>query len=131
MSKEKQKGTKWETDVVNYLNENGFPNAERRALTGKNDKGDIAGLPNNWVLECKDHKTISLSTFVDEAMTEKENAGSAYGAAVIKRARKNVSQAYVVMPLEQFVVVMQKLQVKPWTSEPDPRQCLTCGNMVW
>ncbi len=42
MSKSKQKGTAAETAVVKYLKANGFPKAERRALQGNLDKGDIS-----------------------------------------------------------------------------------------
>lgn len=105
MNKSKIRGTNFETAIVTYLKPH-FPMVERRALAGSLDKGDIAGVPG-WVLEAKDCKTITLSSFVDEAMIEKENAGSPFGAAVVKRRGKNVSQAYVVMPLEQFVELIK------------------------
>ena len=102
MNKSKQKGTRYESEVVEFLRYNGFPYAERRALSGAQDKGDISGVLD-WVLECKNHKEISLSEFVDEAITERENAGAKYGAAIVKRARRGVAESYVVMPLYQFV----------------------------
>ena len=43
MSKQRQKGTLHETNVVAFLRDNGFPYAERRALNGQFDKGDITG----------------------------------------------------------------------------------------
>ena len=43
-SKSKAKGTKGESDLVKYLLPY-FPLAERRALNGVKDKGDIAGVP--------------------------------------------------------------------------------------
>jgi hypothetical protein len=46
MNKSKIKGTAYETAVVRHLNDNGFPYAERRALAGNLDKGDIAGIPS-------------------------------------------------------------------------------------
>ncbi len=57
MSKSKQKGTAAETAVVKYLKANGFPKAERRALQGSLDKGDISGI-DDVVLEVKDHKKM-------------------------------------------------------------------------
>ena len=45
MSRNKQKGTSFETLVADFLTDNGFPYAERRALAGVNDKGDITGTP--------------------------------------------------------------------------------------
>jgi hypothetical protein len=44
MSKAKAKGTSAETAVVKFLIDNGFPYAERRALNGALDLGDITGL---------------------------------------------------------------------------------------
>lgn len=97
----KQKGTAWETAVVRYLNEQGFP-VERRALTGKEDKGDIAGLPC-WTLECKAERSIDLAGYMGEAAREAVNANTPNYAAVVKRRGKGVSEGYVVMPLAVFV----------------------------
>ena len=44
MSASKSKGTAWETAIVRFLKDRGWPNAERRALGGANDRGDIAGV---------------------------------------------------------------------------------------
>lgn len=44
-SKSKQIGTRTETQVVNYLRANGFPDAERRVLHGTADLGDILVRP--------------------------------------------------------------------------------------
>ncbi len=97
----KAKGTAFETAVVNFLKTR-WPGVERRALAGNKDKGDIQGIPG-WALECKNTAAITLATFVDEALVEARNAGVQFGAAIIKRRGKGVSQAYVVMTLEQWV----------------------------
>ncbi len=55
MSRNKQKGTAFETLVVRWLAENGFPYAERRALAGTHDCGDVTGIPG-LVIECKTTK---------------------------------------------------------------------------
>lgn len=102
MSASRQKGTAFETAVVRYLQDQGFGAAERRALSGKNDRGDVAGLPG-WTLELKAEKAISLASYVDEARTEAVNAGTDLYAAVVKRRGKGVSEAYVVLPLQVFV----------------------------
>lgn len=101
MNPSKRKGTAFETAVVRYLQANGHPNAERRALTGNQDRGDIANIPD-FALECKAVQSIALAQFIDEATREAINAGARYGAAIIKRRQKPVDQAYVVMTLEQF-----------------------------
>ena len=67
MSKAKQKGTTYETQVRTYLNNNEFPNAERQVLHGNKDTGDIKGItsPNGKIiLQCKNHQTMQLSNQV-------------------------------------------------------------------
>jgi hypothetical protein len=103
VSKAKQKGTTWETAVVDYLNSAGV-GCMRRPLSGSLDKSDIIIFSDPTVaVECKDHKAITLSTFVDELKAEMSNLGSRLGFCVVKRARKPVSEAYVVLPLSVFV----------------------------
>ena len=103
----KDRGTRWETQVVNYLKLFGFPYSRRTALAGAQDKGDIYlgdDPPGGQVTtECKDHKQIALAEFVDEAIAEAKNAGTPLGVAIIKRRGRGVSQAYVVTTLEQWV----------------------------
>jgi hypothetical protein len=83
MSKSKQKGTSAETAVVKYLKANGFPRAERRALQGNLDKGDISGV-DDVVFEVKDHKKMELSGWVKELVVEVDNADAVTGAVIHK-----------------------------------------------
>lgn len=101
MTTSRRIGTAFETAVVTFFRERGFPWVERRALAGKLDRGDIAGL--DWVLECKNERTINLAGYMDEAAAEAKNAGTSRYAAVVKRRGKGVGAAYVVMPLAVFV----------------------------
>lgn len=101
MSASRRKGTAFETAVVRYLQEQGYL-AERRALSGRLDKGDIAGVPG-WTLECKAERAIDLAGYMGEAAQEAANAGTDLYAAVVKRRGKSVKDAYVVMPLEIFL----------------------------
>lgn len=103
MSKQKAKGTSFESLIVGYLKEHGWPDAERRALTGTHDKGDITGVPS-LVFECKNHKTLSLSGWLIETETERQNADAQYGVLVAKR--KGYGQAadqYAVLRLEDMI----------------------------
>lgn len=102
MSASRRKGTAFETAVVNYLREAGFGRAERRALGGKLDKGDIAGV-DGWTFECKNERSIDLAGYMEEAGKEAANAGTEKYAAVVKRRNRGVSDAYVVLPLAVFV----------------------------
>jgi Holliday junction resolvase len=106
MNPSKRKGTAFETLVVRYLQDHGFPYAERRALAGNADKGDIAGVPG-IALECKATKAFTASTFVDEANIEAHNAGVPTGVAIVKRRGKGAGDAYVLMDLETFTELIR------------------------
>ena len=96
----KAKGTKWETEVVNFLREHeGFELVERRTLSGSYDRGDIAGI-SNVVIECKNAKEIRLAKWADETEVERINDFAGLGVLVIKRSRQPIEKAYCVIPLE-------------------------------
>lgn len=61
-------GTRAESAVVAYLQAQGFP-AERRALAGVNDRGDVAGI-DGIVIEIKDCARMELAEWVKEANRE-------------------------------------------------------------
>jgi predicted lipoprotein len=98
MSASRQKGTIWESQVVDYLKDHGFPYAERRALAGVNDKGDLTGIPG-LMIECKAEKAIDLAGYMVEVKLQTANAGAHLGFAVVKRRNRSVGDAYAVMPL--------------------------------
>lgn len=95
------KGTAFESAVVDYLHTQGAPHAERRALNGRGDRGDIAGTPD-MVWECKATKAIDLAGFIAELHTEMANDGARHGAVIIKRRQHPVRRAYAVMQLDQL-----------------------------
>jgi len=98
----KARGTAFETALVGWLQANGHPYAERRTLSGHNDRGDVAGIPG-VVIEAKNCKTIQLAAWVDELAVEMGNAGVDIGAVVIRRrGTSDVGRSYAVMPLDVF-----------------------------
>lgn len=97
MSAARAKGTAWESAIVEYLRDNGVPYAERRALGGAYDRGDIAGVPG-VVIEAKSASRVDLAGWVAEAETERANDGAAHGVVWAKRARKSgAGEGYVIM----------------------------------
>jgi Holliday junction resolvase len=103
MSKQKQKGTAAETAVLRYLQDKEIM-ARRLPLTGSKDQGDILiSGTDNFTLEVKNHKEMRLAEWVDEAITERDNAGTDFGVVVHKRLRKgNPKDWYVTTTLEEF-----------------------------
>jgi hypothetical protein len=102
----KQKGTSAETAVVKYLIANGFPEAERRTLSGAYDKGDISGV-KDVVLEVKDHKKMDLAGWVKELEVERTNALATTGAVIHKkRGTTNVGEWYATMPVNLYLKLL-------------------------
>lgn len=104
MSKARAKGTAAEREVVRYL-QNWWPAAERRALSGNKDKGDVAGIPG-VVVEVKAASTLQLAAWKRETLIEQENAGAEVALLVVKRPYKAVAEwdAYLPQnPLDNLV----------------------------
>lgn len=80
----KIKGTAAETAVVKALRDGGWPSAERRALSGALDKGDVSGVPAVCI-EVKDCKQLTFGTWLKEAQVETANAGADVGFVWAKR----------------------------------------------
>lgn len=100
MTAAKKKGTAAEREVVNYLR-NWWPAAERRALSGNKDKGDVAGIPG-VVVEVKAAQRPMLAAWERETLTEQKNAGAELCMLVVKRPYKPVAQWDAYLPVKQF-----------------------------
>lgn len=102
MSRNKQRGTAWESAVVRFLQGVGFVHTERRALAGNKDRGDLAGIPG-LVVECKHVARLDLSGWLDEAELERDNDRARYGAVWVKRkGTTNPGRSYVLMSGDDF-----------------------------
>ncbi len=87
-------GTAGETAVVKYLQSSGFPHAERRALHGNTDMGDITGTPGLvWEVKAGEAAMTAsdnqVCAWLRETATECDNAGAEMGTLVVQRRRKN------------------------------------------
>jgi hypothetical protein len=108
MSKQRAKGTAAETAVVRYLREHGFPHAERRALHGTADQGDITGC-GPIVFEVKNHKTLDLAGWLKELDVEMTNANVETGVVVAKkRGTTDPGEWYALMPLHRLVDLLKE-----------------------
>lgn len=91
MARPKDIGTAAETAVVRYLQTHGWPYAERRALAGAQDLGDVTGTPGlAW--EVKGGRAAEqasdglLSDWLAETEVERTHAGADIGVLVTKRS---------------------------------------------
>jgi hypothetical protein len=105
-SRERAKGTAWESAVVQCLRAAGFVHAERRALAGGRDRGDVTGVPG-LVVECKNGARLDLHTWLAEAKAEAANDGAQYGVAWAKRkGRPAAADGYVFMDGATFTALL-------------------------
>jgi len=108
VSANRRKGTTFETLVVRYLQSVGFPYAERRALHGSLDKGDITGC-GPLVFECKAAKRHELSNWLAQTEQERVNAAADFGVLVVKRQGHNTgAEQYAIMRLEDMVKLLKE-----------------------
>ena len=111
----KAKGTRWESDVVRFLNSAAVAEeAERLVQTGVKDQGDVRVGP--FILQCKDRAQIDLSGSVDDGHTQllsyqrgHPGTHARYSAAVIKHRRRGVGEGYVVLTLADFTRLLGEL----------------------
>lgn len=118
-NKSKQKGTKAETNVVKFLEANGIK-AERKALHGSNDLGDVHVSGNiEMILEVKAGKQTEnpnrtqIEEWMRQARTEGDNAELPVALVVVRyrRAIKDanvyyydkVADYWVFMYLDEFI----------------------------
>ena len=95
-------GTDAERAVVRYLRANGFPRAERRALHGAIDLGDITGTPGLcWEVKggqrAKAAGDGQVWDWLRETSVEVVNADAEHGILVVRRDRKSVGDWWAVM----------------------------------
>lgn len=94
MSKQRAKGTRVENGAVTVFAPL-FPYCERRALRGKNDACDLAGLP--IPVECK-AGVGQLSDAMREAKAAAGRLGTHGYAAYVHARGKPATEAYFVVP---------------------------------
>lgn len=106
----KRKGSRFETDICDYLRAQGFNQAARTPAGATDDRGDINGIPD-WTIEAKNHRNLAdaLRDGVDQATAARHVTGTRWAAAIVKRPRKPTGDAYAVMPLEQWTQLVKEL----------------------
>lgn len=105
----KQAGTRFESSIAAWLNDNCDGNIERRARTGAKDRGDIAGLftldGGRVVVECKDYGgRVEVGKWLNEAETERINDDAPIGIVIAKRRSiTDPAQQIVLMTVADLI----------------------------
>ena len=107
----KAAGTRFETAIATYLAEQlDDDRIERRRLSGRFDRGDIAGLRHQGgriVVECKDVTRTALAQWVTEAEVERGNDDALAGVVAHKRrGHGDPADQFVTMTLRDFVSLL-------------------------
>lgn len=107
MNASRQKGTRWETAIVDFLRM-WWPHVERRTLSGVKDRGDIAGIPG-VVIEAKNSNRTELAAWIAEAEAEGDNASATVRVVWMHRRGKSAAgDGYVVMTGGQFAYLLKQ-----------------------
>ena len=118
MSKARDQGTRFETWLVDQLNEvtNGWSRARRIAEGGVNDEGDVTyvdGFNQRWVVEAKATQTLNVTRVLGKARKK----GGRYTVLMWKRLTKSEGNSkrtpdgepvVVVVPFELWLELMRR-----------------------
>lgn len=108
LSTAKAKGRAWETACVLFAKEHGFPLAERRRLSGTEDRGDVAGIPA-VVVECKAERTYQPLQWRREADVEADNDHALLGVVWFKKnGMTGAENGEIMMRPDQFFWLLRK-----------------------
>lgn len=115
----KEKGTRWETAITRFLQDAGLF-AYKPRQEGHRDIGDIH-VGGAFVIQAKAYKDIlaALRDGVEGAAVQKLHARMPFGVAVVKRPRKPIADAYVVLRLADFPDLVRAVQGSLADSESD------------
>lgn len=108
---QKIKGSIFERSIVAFLRLCGFT-VDRTRAGWVDDRGDVHGLYHpdlgNFTIECKNHKSISLSGWIDELLREIDANGGGLGAVVHKkRGTTDPEEQYATLPFGMLVKLLQ------------------------
>ncbi len=96
----KVKGSKFERDAADYLDECGI-HAERIPAGATQDRGDI-WVPD-WTIECKNQARFELAGWMNETLAEQEARHTPWHALwVHRRGKSSPADGYAVMTGRQL-----------------------------
>lgn len=109
MSSARAKGTAAESAVVEFLSLQ-WPYVERRALSGSNDRGDIAGIPG-VVFEVKAAARLEIPAWLRELEVEIANDDAQTGLLIVKPrgvGTKRVGEWWAIQRLDRAAWLLKE-----------------------
>lgn len=92
----RDKGSRWEREVVRLLREIGWIHAERRSAGLPIDRGDVTGIP--YLIEAKDHARTDLPGWISQAETARARTGHDLAIVIAKRrGHPQADDAYAIV----------------------------------
>lgn len=109
----KQRGTAWETALLNLFRGKYELDADKVHLSGTDDQGDLVVREKGGdvlIVEAKSTARLDAAGFVSQAITERDNYCKARGIdpnkgfpiVIWKRRNKPADQAYVITTVAEF-----------------------------
>lgn len=111
VNRPRARGTLAETAVVDYLKVHGWPYAERRTLSGSQDRGDVSGCIGLAIEVKYANAGMKLGPWLLETGVERLNAGADHGILVVKPlglGTRSVGSWYAVMIGQDFSLLVAK-----------------------
>lgn len=112
LSRQKDKGTRFETDTVRYLRgELADERPERTALHGSHDCGDIGHIYAHGfrgIAECKCHERVTASLverWRAQTVDERDNADADFGLLIVSVRNHGVGESVVHVTLRDLARV--------------------------
>lgn len=105
MTRNRAKGTRYETECVTYLRSRGVP--AFRSGNPSNPEGDIEAVPFCSV-ECKNQKEQRLGIWLEQSAASAARRGL-LPVVFHKRRLKGAAESYVTMTLATFVDLLEKV----------------------
>lgn len=106
-----RKGTAGETARVNYLKWRGWRYATRIPKAGARDRGDmILDQAVPVMIESKETKSFTPSTFIAEMKAQIENADAEFGFVIVKkRGTTDVGDYYALTTVDQMMQLIERV----------------------
>jgi len=110
-----RKGTKGETDRVNYFKSRGWKYATRIPKAGAKDKGDmILDQAVPVMIESKETKSFTPSTFISEMEDQIIHAQAEFGFVIVKKkGTTDVGKYYCLTTVDQIMSLLEKVYPQP------------------